>query len=131
MNGSLLDSNIIIDFFRNKNGIADEIFQIESIYVPVVVVGELYYGAYLSDKSENQITLIENFFNKVTVLQIDEETAKIYSKLKFQLKQKGTPIPENDIWIAALSKQYNIQLFTNDKHFGKISGLKLKKTNND
>jgi len=62
MNGSLLDSNIIIDFFRNKNGIADEIFQIESIYVPVVVVGELYYGAYLSDKSENQITLIEKFF---------------------------------------------------------------------
>jgi len=74
---------------------------------------------------------LKNFFNKVTVLQIDEETAKIYSKLKFQLKQKGTPIPENDIWIAALSKQYNIQLFTNDKHFGKINGLKLKKANND
>lgn len=126
MNGSLLDSNIIIDFFRNKKGIADEIFKIESIYVPVIVVGELYYGAYLSGRLEDQLGVIENFFRKVSILQIDAETAKIYSRLKFQLKQKGTPIPENDIWIASLSQQHNIELFTNDNHFDKIDGLKLK-----
>lgn len=125
MNGSILDTNIIIDFFRNKQNVVDKILVLNNIYVPITVVGELYYGAYLSKKTEIHIDKINVFLKKVNILQIDEDTAKVYGETKLKLKLRGKPIPENDIWIASITIQHNLELLSNDKHFKYIEDLKV------
>ena len=125
MNGSILDTNIIIDFFRNKQNVVDKILVMNNIFVSVTSVGELYYGAYLSKNPEINIDKINVFLKKVNILEIDEDTAKAYGKIKFKLKVKGNPIPENDIWIASISIQHNLELLSNDKHFKYIDDLKV------
>ena len=59
-------------------------------------------------------------------LQIGAGTAKEYGRLKHQLWKKGNPIPENDLWIAAIASQHDITVLTRDKHFQAISGIKLQ-----
>ncbi|RYE41717.1 MAG: type II toxin-antitoxin system VapC family toxin [Sphingobacteriales bacterium] len=61
--------------------------------------------------------------NTYEVLHIDMETAGIYGGIKAKLRKKGTPIPENDIWIAAICQQYNLTLITRDNHFSHVEGL--------
>jgi len=87
------------------------------VYVNSIVVGELYYGAYASLNPQKHIDQIQSFLNNCISIQIDVNTSVIYGQLKSSLKRKGTPIPENDIWIAASSVEHNIPLFTTDKHF--------------
>jgi tRNA(fMet)-specific endonuclease VapC len=56
-------------------------------------------------------------------LHIDENTAKFYGSIKAALRKKGKPIPENDIWIAAIAQQYDLILITRDNHFSEIDNL--------
>jgi tRNA(fMet)-specific endonuclease VapC len=59
------------------------------------------------------------------VLAPDTTTGDVYGNIKAALMKKGKPIPENDIWIAAMARQYNLQLFTTDNHFTEIDNLSL------
>lgn len=127
MNGSILDTNIIIDFFRKKHEVVKAIFELENIFVPVTAVGELYYGAYLSKKSQTHIEKIEGFLSKVNILLMDEEILRLYGKIKSILKEKGKPISENDIWIASITIQHELELLSNDSHFENIENIKIKK----
>ena len=65
------------------------------------------------------------FISNCTILNINSAIAEKYASIRKGLKDKGTPIPENDIWIAATCIVYEIPLATNDKHFSNIEGLKL------
>ena len=124
MNGSfLLDTNIVIPFFDGNQDIVEKIDQAYEIFIPAIVIGELYYGAFKSSKQLKNIERIDNFKPHVSILDCDEFTAKIYGQFKHELKSKGKPIPENDIWIAALAKQYDITLVTRDKHFENLDNL--------
>jgi len=58
-------------------------------------------------------------------LQVDSETSEFYAKIYSELRIAGTPIPTNDMWIAALALQHGIKLLTNDRHFTKVAGLFL------
>jgi tRNA(fMet)-specific endonuclease VapC len=60
------------------------------------------------------------------VLYIDEETTFSYGAIKTALRKKGKPIPENDIWIAAIVLRHNLTVVTRDKHFKEIDGLVIK-----
>jgi tRNA(fMet)-specific endonuclease VapC len=66
---------------------------------------------------------IENLENRVILLNCDRATAKIYGTIKNVLRKNGTPIPENDIWIASVAKQYGIKIITRDNHFDKLQGI--------
>jgi len=68
---------------------------------------------------------MEEFLAQVTVHQIPlgEITADRYSRISVQLKRQGTPIPTNDIWIAAQAMEHGAELLTSDRHFEQISGL--------
>ena len=97
------------------------------IYLPSIVIGELYYGAFNSGKKEENIQKIDQLIKESLILACDDTTAKHYGKIKSQLKVKGTPIPENDIWIAALAFQYSLTLISRDTHFSFIDGLKTQR----
>jgi tRNA(fMet)-specific endonuclease VapC len=126
MNGKyLLDTNAVIAFLRNDEKIVEKIKEKAEIYMPVTVVGELYFGAFKSRKREENLKKISKLLEDMIVLENNVQTARVYGEIKKILKHKGKPIPENDIWIAAIAKQYNLLLITTDIHFNEIEDLPL------
>lgn len=128
MTGSkfLLDTNIIIAWLKGEAGIADKIDKAKEIHLPIIGIGELYYGALYSthvQKNIKDIKIITSYYN---VLLIDEATTVLYGTIKAALRQKGQPIPENDIWIAAIAQRNQLLLITRDKHFKAIENLQLR-----
>jgi tRNA(fMet)-specific endonuclease VapC len=90
------------------------------------VLGELYYGAAHSIQIQRNTAVVRKLRSRYKVLLIDEAVAIEYGKVKAPLRTKGSPIPENDIWIAAIALRNNLDLVTRDKHFNEVSRLKLK-----
>ena len=124
-NNVLLDTNIISAWLKGDADIADKIDNADFIAIPVVVVGELNYGAQYSTNVKRNTTNINKVISSYNVLNIDTDTASHYGVIKALLRRKGKPIPENDIWIAALAKQHNFVLATRDKHFTEVEGLTI------
>ena len=126
MNGSvLLDTNIVINFFRNDATTVKQVALIKKVFVPSIVMGELFFGAHKSANPQKHITQIEQFKPHITILSVDEKTAIFYGQIKNHLKQIGNPIPENDIWIAAITQQYQLPLMTKDRHFQIIPDISI------
>ncbi len=127
MNGRfLLDTNILIGFFGQDPSIVSAVNKAKEISIPSIVLGELYYGAFNSGRRDENVQKVDTFKSKIPILSCDSQTAKFYGQIKYQLKTSGTPIPENDIWIAALSFQHQISLVSRDKHFQNIQNLDLR-----
>ena len=123
----LIDTNIVIGLFASEPSIIEKIkSQSGVISVPSIVIGELFYGAEQSSKKESNRKRIEEFAQTSLITDCDLDTARHYASVKSYLKSKGTPIPENDIWIAALAKQHRLTLVTRDKHFNNIQELLLE-----
>jgi len=122
-----IDSNIAIDIFNEVADTIEATSKFTSLYLPVTVAGEILYGAKNSQKKSYNLRKVKKFISDCKELRISNSTADIYSTIKFSLKQKGKPIPENDIWIAAICKENKIPFMTKDKHFENIEGLKLVK----
>jgi tRNA(fMet)-specific endonuclease VapC len=122
----LLDSNIVIALFAGEKVVLDATYMAEEIFVPSIVIGELYYGAQKSSKRQANITRIDSFVEANVILGCDQETARWYGQIKQELGVKGRPLPENDIWIAALAFQHGLTLVTRDKHFDEVSSLDIE-----
>lgn len=122
----MLDTNIIAAWFNGEISIANKIDKAKEVHIPVIVVGELYYGAAFSIQVEKNIKNIQNLTNRYDVLHLDIETTKCYGDIKAALRKRGKPIPENDIWIAAIAQRYQLTLVTRDKHFKEIETISLK-----
>jgi tRNA(fMet)-specific endonuclease VapC len=121
----LLDTNIIIALFADDTEIKDQLGQADQVFIPSIVIGELYYGAHRSGHVKQNLARIDEFaFNNV-VLGCDTETARRYGEIKHALQVKGRPIPENDIWIAAIALQHNLMLVSRDAHLGEIESLSM------
>lgn len=120
----LIDTNIIVDLFGNDDDLKVKL-STEKIIIPSVVIGELYFGAYASSKEETRLEEISEFIGNYEVIYIDEDTARYYGQIKAQLKRSGAPIPENDVWISALSIQHALIVATRDHHFEKPKGIKV------
>lgn len=127
MNGRyLLDTNIIIALFAKDPQIHNRIANAEEVFIPCIAIGELYFGAYKSLKVQENLNRIDEFVFNNTVLSCNAETAKRYGDVKNRLKDKGQPLPENDIWIAAIAQQYGLSLVTQDSHFNVIDNLRIE-----
>jgi tRNA(fMet)-specific endonuclease VapC len=111
-NKVLLDTNIITEWLKGNSGIADYIDQAEEVYIPAIVVGEMYYGAQYSTQVEKNIQNINRLTNRYKVLNAYASTAAAYGVIKAALRRKGKPIPENAMWIAAIARQYLLPLIT-------------------
>jgi len=119
----LLDTNIIIGLFAGQASIIKHLQQSDEIFIPSIALGELHYGARKSGRVQQNIERIEEFVADVTVVDCDASTARQYGDVKNRLRVKGRPLPENDIWIAALALQYALVLVTRDAHFQHVEGL--------
>jgi tRNA(fMet)-specific endonuclease VapC len=113
----LLDTNIIIALFADEASVRTKLAQADEVFIPSIAIGELYYGARKSGRTQDNLARVDELVANSAVLGCDAETARRYGEVKNGLRIKGRPLPENDIWIAALALQYNLTLVTRDAHF--------------
>ncbi len=103
-----LDTNIAIDILNNKQELILHLDQFDVYYLPITVCGELLFGAINSQKSVLNTKKFQRFIKSCKILNINMAVAEEYAKIRLSLKEKGRPIPENDIWIAAICEVSNV-----------------------
>ena len=121
----VLDTSAYVGFKRNEVEMVEFIVRAELILFSPVVLGELMFGFRNGTRFEENMGDLNRFINHeaVELAQIGGITSDRYSRIAAQLKQQGTPIPTNDIWIAAQTMEHGAELITSDHHFERISGL--------
>ena len=120
-----LDTNRLTDLFRGDAQLAQRLASCEKVFVPLVVLGEMKAGFEGGTQRKRNEGLLRNFLAKSTVevLLPSIATSDYYGRLFVQLRKAGTPIPDNDLWIAALALEHNLVLITRDKHFERVPEL--------
>ena len=120
-----LDTNRYIDFCKGEAGALEVIRKAERIFITFVVLAELRAGFRVGSRGEENERVLVQFLNstRVETLYADEQTTHHYARLFFQLRKQGTPIPTNDLWIAALAAQHDLILFARDQHFDHLPQL--------
>lgn len=121
----LIDTNSYVAF---KQGLPEAIEIIQyshHIGISSVVLGELLAGFSLGTHEAENKKELQLFLSspRITILSIDETTARFYASIYKALKNKGKPIPTNDLWIAATTLQHNFKLFSYDSHFNFVDDL--------
>ena len=118
----LLDTNAAIALLNGDSRIAALLVGAD-VFLPSIAVGELYYGACNSSRVSANVVKVETFIAANVVVGVDSDTSRAYGNVKAALRRKGRPIPDNDLWIAAIAIQYAVALATRDAHFGQVEGI--------
>ncbi len=121
----VIDTNRYRDFCQGIEGVIDRFRLAERIYLPLPVLGELRAGFACGTVSQRNEGVLNTFLNRprVACLATDEQTTFHYARLDRQLREQGTPIPTNDLWIASLVEQHNLMLYSRDRHFDHLPQL--------
>jgi len=122
-----LDTNQAIAVLNNTDDSGRWIAGFSMVHLPVPVVGELYFGALKSRRANDNRQRVEALVNRCRVLDVNVTTAEVYAGVRLRLKDAGKPIPENDVWIAALCVQGGVPLATSDEHFAHVGALEVVK----
>ncbi|NBC81960.1 MAG: PIN domain-containing protein [Bacteroidetes bacterium] len=125
MNGKyLLDTRIIILSFQDRI-VKSKIDNASVIFIPSIALGELYYGAARSENKKVNFDRVKLISENSNILYCDSETAWHYGIIKASLRPTDTRLPENDLWIASLAMQHELELVTNNKKFIAIEGIEV------
>ena len=122
----LLDTSVLIALFADETAVKDKLVQVSEVFIPSIAVGELYYGAWKSQRHRENIAQVDELVAGSVVLGCNAETARWYGEIKNTLRLKGRPIPENDLWIAAIALEHDLVMATRDAHFEEIDNLKVE-----
>jgi tRNA(fMet)-specific endonuclease VapC len=122
----LLDTNAVVALFGQDAAISKRLAASAEVFLPLTVVGELHYGAENSARPEENHQKVAQFAESSSLLYCDLGTARCYGQIKHALRLKGRPIPENDLWIAAIAMQHGLTVVSRDRHFAEIEGLSLE-----
>jgi tRNA(fMet)-specific endonuclease VapC len=123
----LVDTNAYVSFLAGDRAVLDALAEAGTVYLSIFVLGELYAGFKGGNREIANINILREFISKPTVriLDANSETAEIFGLLKSTLKSAGTPLPINDVWIAAHAMEVGAMIVTYDNHFEKIPGIRL------
>jgi tRNA(fMet)-specific endonuclease VapC len=121
----LLDTSAYSGFRRGDPSVVEKISGSDSVLISPVMLGELMYGFRKGAKFEQNMRMLRRFLDHeaVEVAPLGEVTADRYSRIVMQLKKDGSPIPINDVWIAAQAMEHGAELLTSDRHFDRVAGL--------
>lgn len=121
----LLDTNAYVALKKGHVGVADIVRASTELVFSVVVIGELMFGFRNGARTEYNRQDLENFLAspRVSVVDVTRTTADRFGRVATALRKAGTPIPSNDIWIAAHAFETGAELVTLDRHFDVIGGL--------
>ena len=121
----VLDTNGYSALANGNAQVAEILESVEEVVVPAAVVGELTYGFLKGTRSSANEAALNRFFEQdgVSFQPVTRNIAERYGYVKAALRKRGTPIPENDIWIAATALETGCRLLSYDGHFDKVGGL--------
>ncbi|HYI10728.1 MAG TPA: type II toxin-antitoxin system VapC family toxin [Thermoanaerobaculia bacterium] len=116
----ILDTNAVSALFAGDLEL-EEILDRDAVHhLPVIVIGEYRYGLARSKHGQRLERLLDLLIQESVVLPVDEGTTRYYARVRQQLRGAGTPIPENDVWIAALAQQHDLTIVSRDAHFDSV-----------
>ena len=118
-----LDTNALSDFAAGSEALGHALLPFRSLALPVTVLGEYRYGLHGSKRQARLNEWLLELLPEVRILEITERTTAVYARVRHQLRAAGTPIPENDLWIAALARQHDLPVITRDAHFDHVANL--------
>ena len=119
----ILDTNAVSALLAGDAAIRPIIANVTTPAIPTIVIGEYRYGLVESSRADAITSAFDRLLRSIRVLTVDEDTADRYAEVRQRLKVNGTPIPENDIWIAALARQHELAVLSRDRHFDHVHGL--------
>ncbi len=127
MNRLLIDTNIYSNAMWGESDVMSNLQRAELIGISTISIGELLSGFKGGKKERENRKKLEEFLDapRVEIFQVDAETADFYAQVLDTLRKNGTPIPTNDIWIAATAFRTGLKMYTLDRHFAKVPGLNL------
>ncbi len=120
----ILDTNALSAFADNIPSAVKAVSAAGLLAVPVVVLGEYRYGIAHSRRERNYEQWLRPFLETCQILEITEETIPWYVGVRAELRHLGKPIPSNDVWIAALSRQHVLPVLSRDTHFDRVKDLR-------
>lgn len=123
----LVDTNAYTALRRGDEAVLDVLGKADTVFMSAIVLGELHAGFRGGSREAANRRELEAFNSRPTVriLHVTQETAEIFGTIKHRLKAAGTPIPINDVWLAAHATEVGGFLVTYDEHFSAVSGLLL------
>lgn len=126
MKSVLLDTTAYSHLLRGESRVLDALSEAETVFMSVIVLGELHAGFAGGTKKQENRQLLDKFLRKPTVkiLLVTAETAELFGDLKNELRQAGTQMPINDVWIAAQARETGSAVISFDKHFQTIPGIR-------
>jgi tRNA(fMet)-specific endonuclease VapC len=118
----LLDTSAYSAMRRGDERLLDPLREAGGVFLTTVVLGELLFGFVGGRLDLDNRRLLREFLDldRVELVPVDEETAERYAVIRDQLRRQGTPIPTNDLWIAASAAQHGLVLLTLDRHFKEV-----------
>jgi predicted nucleic acid-binding protein len=118
-NRIMLDTSAYTAFLMGNSKIKLSIQQAEEVFLNPIILGELMAGFLMGKNEKRNRAILQDFLSspRVKIVEIDEETSERYAVIVGHLRIRGTPIPTNDIWIAASAMQQGLKVLTTDKHY--------------
>ncbi len=122
-----LDTNAYKALGEGHTELTEEMRHAEAIGLPLIVLGELWFGFMHGTKLRENTSTLERFLKtpRIQILAPNQQTARTFGEIATLLRRSGVAIQQNDIWIAALCKQYGYTLATRDRGFQNVLGLEV------
>jgi tRNA(fMet)-specific endonuclease VapC len=119
----ILDTNALSAFAEGDQSVREIIAAAPGPYLPVIVIGEYRFGLMAARDRVRRLAWLEELVRHWVTLEISSKTADAYADIRHALKQRSTPIPSNDAWIAALARQHGFPILSSDLHFDAVPGV--------
>jgi tRNA(fMet)-specific endonuclease VapC len=119
----ILDTNGLSAIAEGEPSLEQLLRKTHQISIPVIVLGEYRYGISHSRDRQRYEQWLTEYLQMFEILDVDEGTSVSYAAVRSELNKAGTPIPTNDVWIAALCRQHSLPLLSRDRHFDLVSGV--------
>ena len=119
----ILDTNALSAWAEGRPAAGVALRSASRLVVPSIVLGEHYFGIRQSRRRRRYEDWLRRYLPLVDIAVVTHTTAGIYADLRLELKRAGNPIPSNDAWIAALARQHDLPVLSNDAHFDVVPGI--------
>ena len=120
----IVDTNAVSAFAEGNQSVREKLAAGPGPYLPVIVLGEYRFGLLGARDHERRLAWLGELARHWTVLEVSVDTAATYAEIRQALKERATPIPSNDVWIAALARQHNLSILSADPHFDSVPGIR-------
>lgn len=120
----ILDTNGLSALVEGEPSLEPVLRKAEHLAIPAIVLGEYRYGIWHSRNRQHYQQWLQQYLPQFRILDIEDRTTIPYAAVRTELKKAGTPIPSNDVWIAALCRQHSLPIISRDHHFDLVARIK-------